>query len=88
MTYTCDRGYTVGGLATLTSKFTRICLFDGSFSQTVSVSFCQVHFNEVRVIEGVVGRSLLCLIILVRQVLSQSPSTSAFVAWLKIDWHY
>ena len=36
--YTCDRGYTVGGLATLTREFTRTCLFDGSFSQAVSVS--------------------------------------------------
>ena len=30
----CDRGHTVGGLATLTRDFTRTCLFDGSFSQT------------------------------------------------------
>ena len=38
VTYTCDpglrRGYTVGGLATLTMDVTRTCLFDGFFSQT------------------------------------------------------
>ena len=33
-TYTCDRGYTIAGLAIFTRKFTRNCLFDGSFSQT------------------------------------------------------
>ena len=38
VTYTCDRGHTVGGLATLSREFTPTCLFDGSFSQTVSVS--------------------------------------------------
>jgi len=32
--YTCDRGHTVGGLATLTTEFTRTCLSDGSFSQS------------------------------------------------------
>ena len=32
--YTCDRRCIVVGLTTLTREFTRICLFDGSFSQT------------------------------------------------------
>ena len=35
--YTCDREYTVGGLATLTREFTRTCLFDGSLTQTAVV---------------------------------------------------
>ena len=46
VTYTCDRGYSVGGLATLTRDVTRTCLFDGFFSdsrlvppETTSCSF-------------------------------------------------
>ena len=38
VTYTCESGYTVGGLATLTREFTPTCLIDGSLSQRVSVS--------------------------------------------------
>ena len=34
MSHTYDRGYNIGGLATLTREFTRTCQFDGSFSQT------------------------------------------------------
>ena len=34
VTYTCDRGYTVGGLATLTRDVTRTCFSDGFCSQT------------------------------------------------------
>ena len=57
-------------------------LLDKFLFQLQSVSFSQVHFNEVCGIEGVVG-SLLCLIILVRQVLPQSLYPSDLVAWLK-----
>ena len=43
-----------------------------------------MHVNEVCVTEGAVGESPLCLIILVRQVQTQSL-IQVFVAWLKAN---
>ena len=54
-------------------------LLDKFLFQLQSVSFSQVHFNEVCVTEGVVGGSPLCLIILVRQVLPQSLHPSVWL---------
>ena len=49
VTQTRDRGYTVGGLATLTTEFTPTCLFDGSFSQSVSPRCITMKFVSLLV---------------------------------------
>ena len=49
-----------------------------------SVSFSQVHFNEVCVAKGAVGRFPLCFIILVQQLFPQCRYPNALVVvWLK-----